>query len=176
MIVLKRDRHIGIVIAGAIVAAMSLSGCASGSVAAGPTPSAVPVEYDKPEAGWCVEYGSTLSRWGGATFEIDEPRFDEVIGLDFIGPADCYLELHSDSSVTKSVVAVFLSESPAVATFLSSRLASLGWTGTIPDPQKGGVLAHPEIGDLGYSFSASAKSKSIPVDGPATVVTLLLAS
>jgi hypothetical protein len=67
-----------------------------------------------------------------------------------------------------------MGEDPAIATFLNTRLTSQGWTGSIADPLKGGVLSHPEIGDLGYSFTEAAKEKSIPVEGPAIVVTLLL--
>jgi hypothetical protein len=160
---------IGIVVAGAAL----LSGCAA-PVAAEPDPDAVAAEHEKPDAGWCEEYAGTFSHWGPAAYEIDEARFDEVIGLDFIGPADCYLEVLSDSGTAKSVVAVFMGEDPAIATFLNTRLTSQGWTGSIADPLKGGVLSHPEIGDLGYSFAEAAKEKSIPVEGPAIVVTLLL--
>jgi len=39
---------------------------------------------------------------------------------------------------------------------------------------EGRVFSHPDIGDLGYSFSANAKSRSIPIDGPAILVTALL--
>lgn len=163
------------VIGTVVVGVALLSGCAA-PVAADPDPDAAPVQQEKPDVGWCAEYAGTFSHWGPPAYEIDEARFDEVMGLDFIGPSDCYLEALSETGTVKSVVAVFIGEDPAVATFLNTRLTSQGWTGSIADPFKGGVLSHPEIGDLGYSFTETAKSKSIPVEGPAIVVTVLLGS
>ncbi len=164
-----------------IVATMSaasvialLSGCASGAPAAEPTKTIAPVQYEEPEDGWCTEYGGTLTQWSHAALEIDQPRFAEVLGLDLPGPADCYLELLAGST-TDSIVAVFIGDDPAIAEFLTSTLPGQGWAGAIADPYKGGVFSHPTIGDLGYTFSASARSNSLPIDGPAIVVTVLLA-
>lgn len=167
-------RSIALAVGALLVTA--LAGCGAGSPVAQPTPDSSPavVEYDPPEEGWCLAYGGTLNRWGGATKEIDEPRFEEVLGLDFIGPADCYLEL-SSSGATKSVVAVFIGDDDGVADFMTSTLPAAGWLGEIADPLKGGVFSHPELGDLGYHFSENAKKNNIPVDGPVALVTLLLA-
>lgn len=177
MTTLARARTIGIITLASLVVSGSLAGCASGPPSAKPTPTAslepAQVEYDEPEEGWCGEYGTRLNRWGGAALEIDEVRFDEVLATDFIGPADCYLELFSDVT-TKSVVAVYLTDDTDVAEFITATLPDLGWEGAIDDPHDGAALSHPEIGDIGYSFSASAASGNIPADGPAIVVTLLL--
>ena len=159
---------------GAIVVTAVLGGCGSGDPKADPSATIAPVQHEEPDDGWCTEYGGTLTQWSHAALEIEEPRFDEVLGVDIIGPADCYLELLSDTT-TKSVVAVFIGDDPAVAEFLMATLPAQGWAGTIADPLKGGVFTHPVIGDLGYTFSASARSNSVPIDGPAIVITVLLA-
>jgi hypothetical protein len=138
-----------------------------------PTESSAPTVHDEPPEGWCEAYGLTLNRWSGAALEIDEARFDEVLGVDFTGPADCYLELYSDITL-KSVVAVYIGERTEVAEFMTTTLADHGWDGAIADPLKGGVFTHPEIGDLGYNFSADGKVSSIPVDGPVVQVSALL--
>ncbi len=172
-----RAGTIGAALVTTVLIAVSLSGCSGGPPTAMPTPTSSPtaVAYDTPEEGWCAAYGITLNRWSGASLEIDETRFDEVIGMDFIGPADCYLELYSDITL-KSVVAVFIGERMDVAEFMTSALPDQGWDGAIPDPRTGGVFTHPDVGDLGYSFSADGALDSIPVDGPAVQVTALLAS
>ena len=175
MIVLRHVGRARVVIVAMALATAMLGGCtAVAEPSPSPPPTEAPVQHDDPEPGWCIEYGETLNRWHGASLEVDEARFDELIGVDFIGPADCYLELFSQIT-TKSVVAVYLGDDPAVAEFMASTLPPLGWDGAVPDPMKGGVFTHPSIGDLGYSFSADAKSSSIPIDGPAIVVTVLLA-
>ena len=173
-----RTRIDTLIVAGASILAALLSGCAPQSVAGEPTPSAPPATQEKhepPEEGWCAEFVRTAALWGGAAIEIDEARFDAVLGIDFVGPADCYVEVVSEISVTKSVMAVYVGDDSAVAEFMTATLPEHGWSGAIVDPLKGGVLTHPTIGDLGYHFAESAKSRSIPVDGPAVVVTALLA-
>ena len=163
-----------VAIIGVFAWAAALSGCSLGPPNAKPTPTVAAVQYDEPEDGWCAAYGETLTQWGRAALEIEEPRFEEVLGVDIAGPADCYLELRSDTT-TKSVVAVFIGDDPAVAESLVTTLPPQGWTGTIADPFKGGFFSHPGIGDLGYTFSADAGSNSVPIDGPAIVITALLA-
>ena len=170
-------RRVGTVIVGvgAFVVAALLSGCAPQSVAVEPTASAPPEKHEPPQEGWCAEFVRTAALWSGAAIEIDEARFDAVLGVDFIGPADCYVEVVSETAVTKSVMAVFIGDDPDVAEFMTASLPELGWEGAVADPHKGAVFTHPVIGDLGYSFAESAKSRSIPIDGPAIVVTALLA-
>ena len=173
--VVRRRVGIGVVVVGAFMVTALLSGCAPESAALEPTPSPSPEKHEPPEEGWCAEFVRTAALWSGAAIEIDEARFDAVLGVDFIGPADCYVEVVSETSVTKSVMAVFVGDDPAVAEFMTTSLPDAGWEGTVGDPHKGGVFTHPVMGDLGYSFAEDAKSRSIPIDGPAIVVTALLA-
>jgi hypothetical protein len=177
MVVRRRVDTVSVAVGASILVAL-LSGCAPQSVAGEPTPSAPPAareEPEPPEEGWCAEFVRTAALWSGAAIEIDEARFDAVLGVDFIGPADCYVEVVSETSVTKSVMAVFVGDDTAVAEFMTASLPDAGWEGAVADPHKGGVFTHPVMGDLGYHFAESAKSRNIPIDGPAIVVTALLA-
>ncbi len=158
----------------------ALAGCAK-PVPAASDEDAIEVastdEESLPPEEWCAAYASTLDMWNSPFQPIDEERFDAAIGVNFTGPADCYLARYpnGDTAVRPaSIVAVFVCDDASIAQYMNQAMPLAGWAGTIADPRKGGRFAHPTLGDIGYVFNESAKASNIPLDDPAVVVTALL--
>lgn len=126
---------------------------------------------------WCATYAATLDSWSTPFQPIDEERFDTAIGVNFTGPAECYLARYSNGDAASrptSVIAVFVCDDASIAEYMNQAMPLAGWVGSIANPNQGGRFSHPTLGDIGYAFNESAKATNIPLDDPAVVVTALL--
>lgn len=162
----------------AAMATVALAGCTASTANPGTgilaTSAAPEAASSEVQADACAEYAASSSS-GSLTYQVtDDAAFDAALGMDFPGPAECYIGYTVEASgmTVTSIVAIFLDDSSDIADFMNGHLPGAGWPGSVVATGTG-YFSDPARGEISYQFNAEARDARLPFDGPAISVMLL---